>query len=45
METPGLWEQLREGIRPVYRMEDHVRELSSLYQRLVAEKGAFAHAG
>ncbi len=44
METTGLWEQLREGIRPIYRMEDHVRELSALYGDLVAEKGSVAHA-
>src|SRR5204863_4376445 len=27
--TPGLWDELREGIPPVYGMEEHVASLSS----------------
>ncbi len=43
-ETPGLWERLREGIRPIYPMYGHVRELTSLYRELLG--GAVtAHAG
>ena len=33
--TPGLWERLRDGIRPVYRMEEHVDELLGVYRELV----------
>ena len=44
METPGLWEQLREGIRPLYAMEDHVKELTSLYRELQRTE-APGHAG
>ena len=33
--TPGLWEQLRSGIRPVYPMEQHVAALEALYERLL----------
>jgi glycosyltransferase involved in cell wall biosynthesis len=32
--TPGLWERLRAGIRPVYRMEDHARRLAATYSEL-----------
>jgi glycosyltransferase involved in cell wall biosynthesis len=38
VESPGLWERLREGIRPVHSMEDHARTLSSLYGELRAQK-------
>ena len=33
--TPGLWERLNGGIRSPYAMEDHVREISSLYKSLL----------
>jgi glycosyltransferase involved in cell wall biosynthesis len=33
--TPGLWEQLRAGIRPVYRIENHVAALSDMYKALL----------
>jgi glycosyltransferase involved in cell wall biosynthesis len=33
--TPGLWKQLRAGIRPIYRMEEHVTALESLYGSLL----------
>jgi glycosyltransferase involved in cell wall biosynthesis len=36
--TPGLWEQLREGIRPVYRMKEHVSALESLYGALLRKR-------
>jgi glycosyltransferase involved in cell wall biosynthesis len=38
-ETPGLWEKLRDGIPadPPRWMADHVRILTELYRRLLAE--------
>lgn len=42
--TPGLWERLREGIRPVHRMEDHARRLSATYNELLDAK-VVSHAG
>jgi glycosyltransferase involved in cell wall biosynthesis len=41
---PELWERLRPGIRPVYPMDEHARELLGLYRDL-ATKEAVAHAG
>jgi glycosyltransferase involved in cell wall biosynthesis len=35
VSTPGLWEQLQAGIRPVYRMEQHVAVLEALYTSLL----------
>jgi glycosyltransferase involved in cell wall biosynthesis len=35
VETPGLWERLRSGIRPVYRMDEHAERLLSLYGELL----------
>jgi glycosyltransferase involved in cell wall biosynthesis len=32
---PDLWERLRGGIRPVYRMEEHAQRLSELYEQLL----------
>jgi len=40
---PGLWERLHGGIRPVYRMEEHVQWLSELYRQLLDGK-VVAHA-
>lgn len=34
-QTPGLWDELRSHIRPVYPMDDHVRRLVSLYHELL----------
>ena len=34
--TPGLWEQLRDGISPIYAMDDHMASLDSLYDTLIA---------
>ena len=36
--TPGLWEQLRAGIRPVYGMDQHVAALEALYESLLSAK-------
>jgi glycosyltransferase involved in cell wall biosynthesis len=32
--APGLWQRLREGIAPVYGMQEHVERLSELYRSL-----------
>jgi glycosyltransferase involved in cell wall biosynthesis len=34
---PGLWERLREGIRPVYRMEEHAQRLREIYAELLRD--------
>jgi glycosyltransferase involved in cell wall biosynthesis len=34
-ETPGLWEDLRDGITPVHRMEDHAAKLYAVYGDLL----------
>jgi glycosyltransferase involved in cell wall biosynthesis len=36
--TPGLWETLREGIREVYSMDRHIRELDRIYRVLLEGK-------
>jgi glycosyltransferase involved in cell wall biosynthesis len=41
--TPGLWDRLRAGISPVYRMEDHAQRLTAFYHELIA-KGVASHA-
>lgn len=38
VSTPGLWSELREGIRPVYAIEDSVRTLADLYEALLASR-------
>jgi glycosyltransferase involved in cell wall biosynthesis len=35
VETPGLWDRLREGIEPVYLMSDHVAALGEIYAGLL----------
>lgn len=40
VETPGLWESLRQGISPVHRMDEHVRRLDDLYTSLLLSKHA-----
>jgi len=40
---PDLWERLHGGIRPVYRMEEHVQWLSELYRQLIDDR-VVAHA-
>ena len=37
-EEPGLWEKLRDGIRPMYAMDEHVATLTDLYQGLLTRK-------
>jgi glycosyltransferase involved in cell wall biosynthesis len=36
-DTPGLWDRLRAGIRPVYGMDEHVARLTDLYRSLLTE--------
>jgi glycosyltransferase involved in cell wall biosynthesis len=38
-ETPGLWDELRAGIPPVYDIRDHVHVVSDMYRRLLAREG------
>ncbi len=35
VSSPGLWERLRGGIPPVYRIENHVAALSAIYRALL----------
>src|SRR5262245_1434751 len=39
-ETPNLWQTLQQGIPDVYRIEDHVTTLKSIYRSLIAQKRA-----
>jgi glycosyltransferase involved in cell wall biosynthesis len=38
VETPGLWEELRDGIPPVYEMCEHAQVMSDLYKQLLLAK-------
>ena len=38
IETPGLWERLRLGIKPVYEMKRHVSVLTDAYRSLLARE-------
>jgi glycosyltransferase involved in cell wall biosynthesis len=38
VETPGLWEELREGIPAVHRMDDHVDVLTGAYESLIEQR-------
>jgi glycosyltransferase involved in cell wall biosynthesis len=40
IETPGLWETLRDGIGDVFSMQEHVANLSGIYTDLIARKRA-----
>ena len=40
--TPGLWERLRGGIRPVHPMDAHVDVISGAYERLLDARRALA---
>jgi glycosyltransferase involved in cell wall biosynthesis len=37
--TPGLWDELRTGIPPVYGMDDHVASLTGIYRELLDRTG------
>ncbi len=39
-DEPRLWEQLREGIKPMYGMGEHVVTLTGLYRELLARTEA-----
>jgi glycosyltransferase involved in cell wall biosynthesis len=36
--TPGLWNELRAGIPPVYTMEEHIASLSGAYTELLDQR-------
>ncbi len=38
--TPGLWDELRAGARPVYSVDDHIASLTELYSDLLARRFA-----
>jgi glycosyltransferase involved in cell wall biosynthesis len=44
MDTPGLWDRLRAGIRPVHRMEEHVVTLRGIYESKV-HREEIGHVG
>ena len=37
--TPGLWDQLSQGIPPVYGMDEHVASLTGIYRDLTDRAG------
>ena len=38
--TPGLWDDLRRGIPPLYQMKGHVEAITGLYRQLIERKNA-----
>ena len=38
--TPGLWDRLHAGIRPVHAIDEHAARLSTLYDELLADHEA-----
>jgi hypothetical protein len=36
--TPGLWDELRGGIRPVHPMAGHVARITDAYERLLGQR-------
>jgi glycosyltransferase involved in cell wall biosynthesis len=38
VETPGLWERLREGIPPVHGMDAHIDVLTGAYESLIEQR-------
>jgi glycosyltransferase involved in cell wall biosynthesis len=36
--TPGLWEQLRDGIQPIFGMDEHIANLTTIYDQLIASR-------
>ena len=43
--TPGLWDALAAGVRPVRAMDEHVAALSDVYRQAIAERRPAAAAG
>jgi hypothetical protein len=37
-ETPGLWDELRAGIPPVYDIADHAAAMNDVYKSLLAAR-------
>jgi glycosyltransferase involved in cell wall biosynthesis len=42
VSEPELWERLRDGIPPVYTVDEHVASLTRLYEGLLEQKREFA---
>jgi hypothetical protein len=42
VNTPGLWEALRDGIPPVFGMDEHVANLTDTYHELRAQRASEA---
>ena len=38
IRTPGLWEELREGIPPLRRLDERMAAMIAHYRRLIAER-------
>lgn len=45
VDTPGLWDELRRGIRTIHPMAEHIEVLRSLYAELLARPEGSAAAG
>jgi glycosyltransferase involved in cell wall biosynthesis len=43
VNAPGLWERLRDGIPPIYGMEEHLTELGALYGELSDRQSRLDH--
>jgi glycosyltransferase involved in cell wall biosynthesis len=41
--TPGLWDDLRRGIPPLYPMQQHVESITGVYRQLFERKNADRH--
>jgi glycosyltransferase involved in cell wall biosynthesis len=46
VQSPAIWEEMRRGIPPTYRLDDQVAKLRDLYGQLVADRlsGSQVHA-
>jgi glycosyltransferase involved in cell wall biosynthesis len=43
VSAPGLWERLRDGISPVYGMDEHLAHLTALYDELSHARSRHGH--
>ena len=43
VDDPGLWRKLRDGIDPVYRIQDSVAKLTNLYDSLLERRAIHAN--
>jgi glycosyltransferase involved in cell wall biosynthesis len=44
VNTPGLWQTLRAGIPPVHSMDDHIANLTGMYEALIDRRRAVQEA-